>query len=404
MTTVHTKLSFARVIVALVVFTASIVIAIIASQAAVTTRLSKRLGDTSNVFQLHSAAMNVPQLEQLNIQPPSLCYFLHSSGLGSSLINLFVNAAYFKDTQNRSLGCVCEHQYRYRLNSSAGVLTGFFTPQFPVIDVPEQLSLLKPYLMGYETIDLVSPWFIGNTNGTNELRQYNANNPPVILLDTWTYRDEIIEWYRQISGKSLYARLVYDMCPHLQFNDRSRAQILKLRKKHRIPDAFNNTNNIDNNNTESTTIGFHIRRGDKLQEESRKFEADEYLQRFQDQAGIPVVKTLKHCFVASDDPVAVQEFRQAIQQNRNWSCRVHAFPRTRFIHFPHQHKTYLFLTELSVLMDATYFVGTFNSNVGSLVALLRSCGRRFDKDFIADYDYFHYGQSYGADQDDWFFW
>jgi len=79
---------------------------------------------------------------QLNIQPQSLCFLFHPLGLGSQLLNLFVNAAYFKDKQNRSL-CIIESHYSYRFNASVGVLTGFFTPHFPVIDVPEQYPYLQ---------------------------------------------------------------------------------------------------------------------------------------------------------------------------------------------------------------------------------------------------------------------
>jgi len=244
--------------------------------------------------------------------------------------------------------------------------------------------------MGYEI--KMNPWF-QNKNVMNELWQYNSQNPPVILVDTFMYRRDIMRWYRRVLKQKLYDRLVYDMCPNLQFNARTKAQILNFQKKLNIPDAFTDKN-------ESTTIGFHIRRGDKLLRESRKFEAYEYIQRFEDQAGIDVVHTLKHCFVTSDDPATIQELQDAIKGNGNWSCVVHSFTETSFI----GDNTYLFLTELSVLIDASYLVGTLNSNVGSLVSILHSCGSRFDKNFTADNNYFHFVQSYGADQDDWPFW
>jgi len=64
---------------------------------------------------------------------------------------MFVNAAYFKEIQNRSL-CVSKVHYGYRLNATIGVLTGFFTPQFLVMDVPEQHSVLEPYLTDIESL------------------------------------------------------------------------------------------------------------------------------------------------------------------------------------------------------------------------------------------------------------
>ena len=64
-----------------------------------------------------------------------------------------------------------------------------------------------------------------------------------------------------------------------------------------------------------------------------------------------------------------------------------------------------FLSELSVLIDSSYFVGTMNSNVGSFVTLMRSCsaydeGERLDdpKEMLTSN---HYFDSYGTDMDGW---
>jgi len=336
---------------------------------------------------------NVPLHQAQQIPLPSIVYFFNNyCGLGSSLINLFVNAAFFKDLQNRSSICVYESHYHYRLNASIGVLTGFFTPQFPVIDTPEQYSLLlTPHLLdlGFN----MTAWPKNDPASVNKIRQFNDRKPPVALVNTFSHRENVVRWYRQISMK-LYGRLVNDMCPHLQFNDRTKAQILEYSKKLNVPDAFGNKN-------ESTTIGFHIRRGDKLIAESRKYEAYEYLQRFEQEAGVDVVRRLEHCFVATDDPAAIPEFHAALKNYSNWSCMVHSF--TDAAKDIIQDSTYQFLTELSILVDAAYFVGTFNSNVGSLVSLLRSCPRRLDENFSVG-NYSHFGQSYGTDRDYWFFW
>ena len=57
--------------------------------------------------------------------------------------------------------------------------------------------------------------------------------------------------------------------------------------------------------------------------------------------------------------------------------------------------TLVFLMELSMLVEATYFVGTFNSNVGELAAVLRACPGSGHSAQA------HFAQSYGVDQEDW---
>jgi len=354
-----------------------------------------------------SAVVPVP-LEQSppQIPLPSIAYFFNNyCGLGSSLVNLFVNAAYFKDMQNRSL-CVIESHYCYRFNASVGVLTGFFTPHFPVIDTPEQQSAwIKPHLQDLDDDDLknmTDEWSRDDVT-MNQIRQFNDQNPPVALVDTFLYHKDVVCWYQEnITSVNLYGRLVQDMCPHLQFNDRIKNEIRKFRKRLRIPLAFgNNTNN--QTESASTTIAFHIRRGDKLITKLKKYHTYQYLHTFERQVGVKVVRTLKHCFVATDDPAVIRKFRRAIQNhNHKWSCTVHFIsPACKDIIFPDS--TYQFLTEMSILLDAKYFVGTFNSNVGALVSILRSCPHRLDEDF-STWNYSHFGQSYGADRDDWFFW
>jgi hypothetical protein len=57
----------------------------------------------------------------------------------------------------------------------------------------------------------------------------------------------------------------------------------------------------------------------------------------------------------------------------------------------------VFMTELSVLMETSYFIGTFNSNVGGLTTVLRACPERHHDPTH------HYANSYGVDTEDWYF-
>lgn len=51
-----------------------------------------------------------------------------------------------------------------------------------------------------------------------------------------------------------------------------------------------------------------------------------------------------------------------------------------------------FLTEVSMMVEATYFVGTFNSNVATMATVLRGCPER-------GHDQEHYYHSYGVDSE-----
>jgi hypothetical protein len=103
---------------------------------------------------------------QLEIVPQAFAYLLACSGLGSQLMNFFAKAIYFEEAQNRSMIAI-ESTYRYRRNASVGVLTGFFTPQFPVIDTGKQYPSIQQHIP-----DLNITQWISATCG-----QINNNKP-----------------------------------------------------------------------------------------------------------------------------------------------------------------------------------------------------------------------------------
>ena len=81
------------------------------------------------------------------------------------------------------------------------------------------------------------------------------------------------------------------------------------------------------------------------------------------------------------------------------SCAAHSLTRpiqrgSNARHGVTDEDTFQFITELSLLIDTTYFIGTFSSKVGVLVKLLRSCPEGNDPT--------HYYQSYGVDRH--YFW
>jgi hypothetical protein len=56
-------------------------------------------------------------------------------------------------------------------------------------------------------------------------------------------------------------------------------------------------------------------------------------------------------------------------------------------------QTLQFFTEISYMINATYFVGTFDSNVGGMVGVLRAC--KGDKPVKT------FANSFGVDSDTW---
>ena len=110
---------------------------------------------------------------------------------------------------------------------------------------------------------------------------------------------------------------------------------------------------------------------------------------------VPKGTVVHYCFVASDDYQAIVEMRQALR-NHDVPCVVHSItaPTEKGYRKPgstYEGKKHIhFLSELSLMMEATYFVGTFNSNVGLFVATMRGC-RATDRT--------HFSHSYAVDRD-----
>merc|ERR1712204_120819 len=94
------------------------------------------------------------------------------------------------------------------------------------------------------------------------------------------------------------------------------------------------------------------------------------------------------CFVASDDFEAGEELKRALL-DKKVGCKFFTLDDSS------EHgnergitsdtETMRFISELYILSQATYFVGTFNSNVGVLVSLLRSCYTTDETHFYQSY-------------------
>jgi hypothetical protein len=117
--------------------------------------------------------------------------------------------------------------------------------------------------------------------------------------------------------------------------------------------------------------GIHIRRGDKWQE-APPLTADTYARAVES-----IDPTIKRCFVASDSYAAVQELAAA---RPHWTIASFVAPddaghhQGAFNRYPpdaRRDRVLDLLAEIEALSKAAFFVGTYSSNIGVLLALLR---------------------------------
>jgi len=277
--------------------------------------------------------------------------FNHVAGLGSNLMNLFSQVLYLGETYNRTpiafLG-----NYGYRRNATVGLLTGFFSPRFPVLDQEKQYALIQRY-SGKE------------------------DNSTVWLTKAITYRRKIPEIYPR--PEVFYEKMVHHSCPHLRFNDETKREMQKVRQDHGIDFDFGAPN--------ITSVAFHIRRTDK-EIETKPATAAVYVERLlKIFEGMDQIPNVHHCYVATDDVMSVAEVESELIQ-AGVSCTLH-FLQTRVLDRNDRTNfanSIVLLTELSIMQEATYFVGTFTSNISDLVAVLRGCTHSDHTNFAHSYD------------------
>jgi hypothetical protein len=323
--------------------------------------------------------------------PPSFVYVLGPSGIGSQILGLFGQAIFFEEQQNRSI-IIDEVTYPYRYNESVGLFTAYFTPQFPVIDsIEQQREWIEPLFTNghnyteWRTREQNLKWDEGDT-------KHNTAPPPPVMVTSFLsrFRYRLMVLYNT-SSVEFYRKMVEKTCPHVQFNADTQRRMKQLKKKHKLPDF-----------SSASSAAFHIRHGDKLRKESKKYAAADYVKKLMQ---VAPGRAFDNCFVASDSFDAVTELREALAA-QNWTtCRQLSTltqpVQTGFSLGENEHFTDIatlqFLTELQILVQAEWFVGTFNSNVGGLATVLRSCGGRYN------FDEYPYARSFGVDEDHWYF-
>jgi hypothetical protein len=370
-----------------------------------------------------------------------LVYSMMDSGLGSQLFSMFTNFLYLQQTQGYNVWIVEESDYvgyRYPLSpktakdqddTTVPVLTGYFTPsptpQLIRIDTTTQRDLLNEYLPTslIEQVPTMAHYnalksrkkrdigFHGVDIDTNTTTNNTTHGAVAIVTNRHFHSDISKRWLPSLPHHG-YDLLVDTMCPNLQFNDHALQDIHQLRQE--IYPSLNPTNDNELNNNTSlslrptpyVSVSFHVRRTDKTVLESPLFHSTVYVQRFlkvlEEQN---VSKTsIEICFLATDDMIVHDEMQQALHDH-DIPCTLVYSPssvasRNNSAQNGEHDGRYetmaglVFMTELSVMLETTYFVGTYNSNVGALAAVLRGCPGFHDPTQ-------NFAQSYGIDADAW---
>ena len=343
-------------------------------------------------------------------EKPAAVYVLSRCGFGSQMLNLLGHQFYFEVVQKRRF-LVDESLYSYRRSEDQGVLTGFFTPTMPVLDrVRDRETFAQRWLPATET-ERDPFWAVDNEDSEdyrteiiekypNRKRDLILNNKPVVYLTTYShdhvFRGDGIHWiFPDESMDELYSLLMPYACTSFQFNRQTLDEIHKLYGERGIPEKWK-YEHVD-------SVAFHVRRSDKVAtNDSRKYEADAYVQKMIETVG---EKNISNCFVASDDYAAVEEMKAALLQ-RNVSCNVSTLADTSRQGTSERQQmalsyedTLVFLAEISILINSTYFIGTMSSNIGSFVTLMRSCPAYGEGGNLAKSTTMF--RSYGVDQDEW---
>eukprot|EP00977_Amphora_coffeiformis_P001351 scaffold284_cov172-Amphora_coffeaeformis.AAC.1 len=327
-----------------------------------------------------------------------LCYsyICRGSGIGGQSLTLLTDMLYMRKVFNRTL--VINDESHYRKYETAvdhvGFMPAYFTPRMAILETSEQrkwLDALMPGKLKYDDwekthLDFASPdvpLVVGRHPGqhNNLLRYYSAKN--------------------NLTAKDLYKDLVPLVCQNMQFNNATWSRIQALRQELSLPNYLQlpSTASVGNVTSRVGSIGFHIRRTDKVWAgRSPRFPASDYLnqaRKLQRRDNI----SLTHCFVATDDYYAVTELQRSLTDDDGALCSHLHFtpPENTGNSRTSEEGALVFLMELSALKETNYFVGTFNSNVGDLVAALRACPN-LPHDATE-----HYANSYGVDAEEWFY-
>mmetsp|Transcript_17512 Transcript_17512/g.35237 ORF Transcript_17512/g.35237 Transcript_17512/m.35237 type:complete len:511 (+) Transcript_17512:122-1654(+) len=373
----------------------------------------------------NTTAILEQQLIKCHTDPNEKCfmYSMKDSGLGSQLINMFVDELYLTNELGYTTMLVDNSAYEgYRRIDGEPVLTGYFTPQIAVFNYPSfnstraEQDLLDPYLPDgfdlteYNRMDVIARKRVKKI--------VNAHAADVTVVSLMMFHGAARNWVKNGLPQGyhdLYRTLVHRMCPNLQFNPAAWADIQALRQQNypQLQLWLQQQQEPAPRTTEGAaapiSVAFHIRRTDKVQGqgESAAYPAASYIQQLTQALTLDfrALADVEVCFLATDDLTVDKEFQAALDE-AGVPCQLFMTPPSPSspgVSSGDPERRYkaqsglVFLTELSVMLETTYLVGTFGSNVDALAAVLRACpGRNQDPEN-------HYANTYGVDRANWYF-
>eukprot|EP00986_Skeletonema_menzelii_P014906 scaffold10570_cov141-Skeletonema_menzelii.AAC.4 len=349
-------------------------------------------------------------------------HIMGGSGLCSQLMMLLVIQLYYEKGCHRKFMVDESFFGGYRRSSSEGILTGFFTPQMPVLDELKDRSIFaKKWLpVSAQTGDpFISYGPPISSSSPNSIEDATGSETPLVISGVFSHNGHFRRGLQKLDKTMkktddnlhsqwdwhyLYYSLIPYACNNFQFNQRTQKEIKEHLLEHNISTSPS---------TNRKMVGFHIRRSDKVVSgESSKYTAQAYVKKWINSLGEmrnTTAQSFTHCFIASDEFVAVEEFRAALDHEKIPCHVITLTPTARngTSDAKQRKSTYAetltFLAEMSVLVEAEYFVGTMGSNVGAFVTLMRSCPAYFRGESLEDYKEKltknHYYNSFGVDRD-----
>ena len=311
--------------------------------------------------------MTGPPLSTVKDDKMTIFKFHNCCGLNSNLMNMLAYKIYYNDL-GRSF-VVDEHGFNY----GGRMLSKYFLPTFPVIH-DKQTS--ETYSEQYERL-----------YKDDDIRNPKADFTVLSFMDFGNAMRTEVKRKIEPRGVEGYKRMAKEACDNLRFSGYAKNSMNAIKRQRRIP-------NFDRR----ITAGFHIRRGDKIGLESERYDASSYVEKLLH--AMSANQKIEYCFVATDDYQVVEELQAAIDEYQV-GCTLYSLVnpnqkgnqqgKDMVQKVANNREVLQFLTEMSILMEVSYFIGTFNSNVGSVVSLLRSC--RWNRN-----EEINYHHSYGVDQ------
>jgi hypothetical protein len=318
-------------------------------------------------------------------------------GFGSIVLHLLLRfQLYFDETQHRTLVLDQSQLNAYRLNSTHGLFSGFLSTNFVVLD--DASAKKKAIRAARQRLPvkhkLEHAW-------TPKEPGYDA---PIVTISqtkrrSWKKSMKLFwatnRYFANVTNTTMFDRMRASACG-IQMTCETEARSAALLRKNSIPlfDAASDQNN-------SGTVAFHIRRGDKLEWESRAYQVEEYVATLLRRTTLQEQEAIHSCYVATDDFTVVAELRVALHKAAI-DCTLYSLATDTFYMPRDRNHAFVLFADLHMLVGATYFVGSFNSNLGKITALWRGCPVVRRVGASAANQFHDYYRSYGVDTDEWY--